>query len=81
MDLDIQPGENVVFDFAPWNRYVRSSHRGNVIKSIMADSDEFHLLPGENVISIFGEGFDPDESTTVSSIRWPIIHWSFDDMR
>ena len=80
LDLDIQDGETVIFDFAPWNRFVRSTHRGNVIKSILADSDEFHLLPGENVIAMFGLDAD-DELGTIISLRWPIVHWSFDDLR
>jgi hypothetical protein len=78
MDLDILAGERVIFDFAPWNRFVRSSHRGNVIKSILADSDEIHLLPGDNVLAMYVESTD---GNTEISLRWPIIHWSFDDLR
>ncbi len=78
LDLDILAGERVIFDFKPWNRFVRSSHRGNVIKSIMADSDEIHFLPGDNVLALFTE--DTTQDTEIS-LRWPIIHWSFDDLR
>lgn len=78
IDLNILANERVVLDFRPWNRFARSSIRGNVIKSILPDSDELKLLPGNNTIAMFCEG--TDQGTEIS-IRWPIIHWSFDDLR
>jgi hypothetical protein len=78
LNLDILAGERVIFDFKPWNRFVRSTLRGNVIKSIMADSDEIHFLPGDNVLAMYVEDTTGD---TEISLRWPIIHWSFDDLR
>ncbi len=78
LDLDILAGERAVIDFRPWNRFVRSTLRSNVIKSILADSDELHILPGDNVMAIFCE--DTSQDTEIS-LRWPIIHWGFDDLR
>jgi hypothetical protein len=78
LDLDILAGERIVIDFRPWNHFIRSTVRSNVIKSILADSDGFSLIPGDNVIAIFCEDTTGD---TDISLRWPIIHWSFDDLR
>lgn len=78
LDLDILAGERVVIDFHPLNRFARSSIRSNVIKDVLADSDNLRLLPGDNVLAMFCE--DTDSNTDIS-IRWPIVHWGFDDLR
>jgi hypothetical protein len=81
IDLAIREGERVVFDFSPWNRFVRSTFRKHVEKSILPDSDDFELLPGNNRIAIFCEDVDHYTDGTEISMRWPLVHWSFDDLR
>jgi hypothetical protein len=52
-----------------------SSFRGNIIHTITPNSDlaVFHLLPGQNDISIF-----LDNASATAFMSWDELHWSAD---
>lgn len=75
-DLEVQDGEHVVVDLRQGFQQAISDFRGNVIRGILPDSDEFELLPGDNVIAFLATGTTAD---TEISLRWQPRHWSFDD--
>jgi hypothetical protein len=81
LDLDIWDAERVVIDFRPWNKTVRSNMRPDIRDAILPDSNDIYLLPGENKLALFCEDVDPYTNGTEISLRWPIVHWSFDDLR
>lgn len=74
----LQPGEELVVNFDPDNRYVRSSYYGDVWRALLRSSDfsSFFLLPGENVISF---RIDTNLTSAVSAwLEWRNCHWSID---
>lgn len=74
-NLDLQDGEEVTLDLRPGKKTFNSSFRGNIINTILEGSDveEFHLIPGENSISLF-----IDDATAEAYLEWSEFHWSFD---
>lgn len=74
-DLELESGETVTLDLRPGKKTFTSTFRGNVIDKILegSDTETFHLVPGENDISIL-----IDDATATASMVWDERHWSFD---
>lgn len=74
----LQLGEELVVNFDPDNRYIRSSYYGDVWRAVLRSSDfaGFFLLPGENVISF---RVSSNLTSAVSAwLEWRNCHWSID---
>jgi hypothetical protein len=74
-NIDLLDGETVILDMRPGKKTVTSTFRGNVIHTIREGSDlkGFHLMPGENAVSIF-----VDDATAEAFLLWEEFHWSID---
>lgn len=73
--LTLQDGEEVTLDLRPGKKTFVSTFRGNIIHTILEGSDveSFHLMPGENSVSLF-----IDDATAEAYLVWNEYHWSID---
>jgi hypothetical protein len=74
-DIELLDGETVILDMRPGKKTFTSTFRGNVIHAIREGSDleSFHLMPGENAVSIF-----VDDATAEAFLLWDEFHWAID---
>lgn len=74
-DLVLNDGEEVTLDLRPGKKTFTSSFRGNIINTILPESDvaTFRLVPGDNDISIL-----IDDASATAFLRWEERHWSID---
>ena len=73
-DLILLTGEIVVLDLRPGAKTLTSSFRGAINSAIVpgSDTNDFHLIPGNNDISIF-----IDDATATVQMTWPEKHASW----
>jgi len=75
MDLTILEDERIIIDFREGLEKAWSSLRGYIQRDILAGSDTFELLPGENKVAFMALEYDVNSEF---SLRWDIRHWGFD---
>lgn len=74
-NLTLVDGETVILDLRPGKKTFTSSFRGNIINAIVEGSDveSFHLMPGENSISLL-----IDDASAEAFLLWDESHMSID---
>jgi len=78
-NLSLLDGEKITVDLTPGNKTIQSNWRGNVIGSLLPNSDfaNFALMPGENRITCYcALTGDYDETVVTSHIIWREQYWS-----
>ncbi len=73
-DLLLQTGETAVLDLRPGAKTLVSTFAGSINSAILpgSDTNEFHLIPGENSVAIF-----IDDPLATVQMTWPETHTSY----
>jgi len=78
LDYDLQDGEELILDFRPGSRAVKSSFYGSVWRAVLRGSDfsGFYLAPGSNSISAYVK--EVGSPTVTSYLTWTTTHMGAD---